>query len=59
MEEALAKRESYGLAGLRERVALLGGVVRIKSLCRPESRQTGTSIWIELPVPVVAAAAIA
>ena len=77
MEEALAKRESFGLAGLRERVALLGGIVRIESqprvsgapVTRPGSRiarkplagsrQTGTSIWIELPVPVEAAAAIA
>lgn len=31
VEEALAKRDSFGLAGLRERVALLGGVVRIES----------------------------
>ncbi len=33
VEEAFSKRDSYGLAGLRERVALLGGV------CIVESRQ--------------------
>jgi two-component system sensor histidine kinase DegS len=86
VEEALAKRDSFGLAGLRERVALLGGVVRIESQPRvvelapgnktngkanqprgkkkPASsklktagtRQAGTNIWIELPVPAESAA---
>ena len=97
VEEALAKRDSFGLAGLRERVALLGGVVRIESQprvvkpaqppvqqqarqltkLRPAARakqrpaqrgqrkkiaaerQAGTSIWIELPVPVEVTAATA
>jgi signal transduction histidine kinase len=90
VEEALAKRDSFGLAGLRERVALLGGVVRIESQPRgvalvptvqkPRTRKAkalpaasqkaaakkkqadrlaGTSIWIELPVPVEVPAATA
>jgi signal transduction histidine kinase len=72
VDEALAQRDSFGLGGLRERVALLGGVVRIESQPRgavpaaiprrekagaskrkalPPKVRTGTSIWIELPVP--------
>ena len=31
VEEALAQRDSYGLAGLRERVALLGGKFYVES----------------------------
>jgi len=31
IEEAFAKRESYGLSGMRERVALLGGTFQIES----------------------------
>lgn len=46
VEEALAKRDSFGLAGIRERVALLGGRFDIRS--RPGM---GTKIKIELPVP--------
>jgi signal transduction histidine kinase len=46
VEEALAKRDSFGLAGIRERVALLGGQFDIRS--RPG---IGTKIKIELPVP--------
>jgi signal transduction histidine kinase len=45
VEDALNKRDSFGLAGIRERVALLGGKFDIKS--RP---QWGTKIRIELPV---------
>jgi len=45
VEEALAKRDSFGLAGIRERVALLGGRFDIQS--RPGM---GTKIRIELPV---------
>jgi len=46
VDEALAKRDSFGLAGIRERVALLGGRFDIRS--RPGM---GTQIRIELPVP--------
>ena len=31
VEEALSRRDSYGLAGLRERVALLGGKFYVES----------------------------
>jgi signal transduction histidine kinase len=46
IEEALAKRGSFGLAGMRERVALLGGDCEIRS-----GPGQGTSIWIRLPIP--------
>lgn len=59
VEEALAKRNSFGLAGIRERVALMGGKFQIES--QPagveagertkEARLTrGTRIRIELPI---------
>jgi signal transduction histidine kinase len=44
--EALGKPESFGLAGLRERVLLLGGKCHIHS--RPGQ---GTVVSLELPVP--------
>ncbi len=46
VEEALAKRESFGLAGMSERVTLLGGTFHVES--RPGS---GTRVLIELPIP--------
>jgi signal transduction histidine kinase len=46
--EALAKRESFGLSGMRERVALLGGTFQVES--RTEGTKTGTKISIELPI---------
>jgi len=46
--EALAKRESFGLSGMRERVALLGGRFHVES--RAESPKRGTKISIELPI---------
>jgi signal transduction histidine kinase len=60
VEEALAKRESYGLAGMRERVALLGGQFEVRSgsamgkgagekKARPA--RPGTRIMIQLPIP--------
>jgi two-component system sensor histidine kinase DegS len=52
VQEALARRESFGLSGMRERVALLGGRFEVRS--RPASagkRRTGTRIAVELPVP--------
>jgi two-component system sensor histidine kinase DegS len=42
---ALEKRESFGLAGMRERVALLGGRLEIES--RPHR---GARIFAELPI---------
>jgi signal transduction histidine kinase len=46
--EALAKRESFGLSGMRERVALLGGEFEVES--RTEGNKRGTKISIELPI---------
>jgi signal transduction histidine kinase len=45
VEEALARRESFGLAGMRERVALVGGRFQVDS--RPG---LGSSVSIELPL---------
>ena len=46
--EALARRESFGLSGMRERVALLGGEFHVES--RTEGGKRGTKISIELPI---------
>jgi signal transduction histidine kinase len=46
--EALARRESFGLSGMHERVALLGGRFRVES--RREKPRRGTKIFIELPI---------
>jgi signal transduction histidine kinase len=48
VQEALAKRESFGLSGMRERVALLGGHFHVDS--RTEGAKKGTKISIELPI---------
>ena len=48
VEEALAKRESFGMSGMRERVALLGGEFQVES--RTEGAKRGTKISIELPI---------
>jgi two-component system sensor histidine kinase DegS len=48
IDEALAKRESFGLSGMRERVALLGGEFHVES--RMEGTKKGTKISIELPI---------
>jgi signal transduction histidine kinase len=45
VQEALAKRGSFGLAGMSERVALLGGEFHVRSL-----PGRGTRISIELPI---------
>ncbi|RPI11640.1 MAG: sensor histidine kinase, partial [Acidobacteriales bacterium] len=47
VEEAAAKRGSFGLAGMRERVALLGGKFHVHS--QPGQ---GTRVCIGLPLPV-------
>ena len=46
VEEALAKPGSFGLAGMRERVALLGGACQLAS-----SPGRGTTVTIQLPIP--------
>ncbi len=48
VQEAMAKRESFGLSGMRERVALLGGEFYVES--RMEGAKKGTKISIELPI---------
>ncbi len=48
VEEALAKRDSFGMSGMRERVALLGGKFYVES--RMEGPKTGAKISIELPI---------
>ena len=48
VQEALAKRESFGMSGMRERVALLGGKFLAES--RTEGSKRGTKISIELPI---------
>jgi signal transduction histidine kinase len=45
VKAALEKRSSYGLVGMRERVALLGGKLDIQS--RP---RRGTRVSVELPI---------
>ena len=57
VEEALARKDSFGLSGMRERVALLGGRFEVKSHPRSgsdsiERKKTGwgTKILIRLPV---------
>jgi len=52
VEEALTKRDSFGLAGLGERVALLGGKFQVFSHPVAEAGRgaSGTRILIELPV---------
>lgn len=50
-DAAAARTDCYGLAGLRERVALLGGRVEISSVERRLSAAApGTKIKIELPI---------
>lgn len=50
VDEAVSKPGSYGLAGMRERVALLRGRLKIES--QPQRRKSwrGTKIEIELPI---------
>ncbi len=50
--EALARQSSFGLAGMRERVTLLGGNFEIESRRRSSAGRgkTGTRITAELPV---------
>lgn len=63
VEEAFARRDSFGLSGMRERVALLGGSFRVSSFPRGNGlkskgpagekasrKERGTKISIELPI---------
>jgi len=57
VDEALARRDSFGLSGMRERVALLGGRFEVRShpLDQPvtseaKRRNRGTQISITLPL---------
>jgi signal transduction histidine kinase len=45
VDRALLRRDSFGLAGMRERVALLGGTLRVRS-----SPGRGTAISAGLPL---------
>ena len=49
VEDALAKAGSFGLAGIHERVALLGGACHIES--SQVTGSSGTKICVELPLP--------
>jgi signal transduction histidine kinase len=51
--KALAQRNSFGLAGMRERVTLLGGSFEIDSKPAANTRKgrSGTRIVAELPIP--------
>jgi two-component system sensor histidine kinase DegS len=44
VEEALSRRDSYGLAGLRERVALLGGKFYVESHPRTNGKASGAKV---------------
>jgi signal transduction histidine kinase len=48
VQEALARRDSFGLAGMRERVTLLGGRFEVTSRC---ATARGTTVRIDLPIP--------
>jgi signal transduction histidine kinase len=55
LEEALARRDSFGIAGMRERVALLGGQFEVVSYpvgmgSTRKQRGRGTRISISLPI---------
>lgn len=57
VEEALARKDSFGLSGMRERVALLGGRFEVRSYMQGGNgsnghlrRRRGTKILIRLPV---------
>ncbi|HLJ14079.1 MAG TPA: GAF domain-containing sensor histidine kinase [Bryobacteraceae bacterium] len=50
VEDALARRDSFGLSGMRERVALLGGRFDIHSASKGGKKDRGTRIFVELPI---------
>jgi signal transduction histidine kinase len=48
-QSASARRECFGLAGIRERVALLGGSVRFNSVVRNQPPAAGERGWSDAP----------
>ena len=55
VEAALAKKDSFGLAGIRERVALLGGKFHLRSRYLPGRKRVGagargTEVVVQLPI---------
>jgi signal transduction histidine kinase len=56
--EALRSRDSFGLSGMRERVALLGGRFTLQSWPRTGQSRTGTRVTVTLPVVVEPTAAV-
>ncbi len=55
VEAALAKEDSFGLAGIRERVALLGGKFQLRSRYLPGRKRVGsapkgTEVIVQLPI---------
>ena len=56
VEEALSRKDCFGLAGIRERVAVLGGSVSITSTRKEGQyvgtrKKSGTVVEIRLPIP--------
>ena len=56
VEEALSHKDCFGLAGIRERVAVLGGSVSITSTRKEGQyvgtrKKSGTVVEIQLPIP--------
>ena len=56
VEEALSRKDCFGLAGIRERVAVLGGGVSITSTRKEGQyvgtrKKSGTVVDIQLPIP--------
>lgn len=56
VEEALNRKDCFGLAGIRERVAVLGGSVSITSTRKEGQyarirKKSGTVVEIQLPIP--------
>ena len=57
VEEALARKDSFGLSGMRERVALLGGTFGVQSYPRngkpaPDRKKKGRGTRISITLPV-------
>jgi two-component system, NarL family, sensor histidine kinase DegS len=57
VDTALAKKDSFGLAGIRERVALLGGKFQLNSRYLPAKKRVrsgtrGTEVKVQLPIRV-------
>jgi signal transduction histidine kinase len=55
VQEGLSKKRCFGLLGMRERVALLGGICRINTTPRGgdlkvRAKNTGTEVDIQLPI---------